>query len=148
MRGKRCAFAIKVDLYKACDKLSWEFIWRTLVQIQLPGKLINVVMHGPTSVVINIKWNGARATYFKPRPGIRQGGPASPYLFVLCMNKLSYLILHAIANSKWKGIKVGKEDPMVSHLMLADDLRLFADASECQIHCVMDTLNRLYTYRF
>jgi hypothetical protein len=58
MKGKRGAFAIKVDLSKAYDKISWEFIWRILVEINFPEVLINVVMHAVTSVITNVKWNG------------------------------------------------------------------------------------------
>jgi hypothetical protein len=35
-KGKQGAFAIKVDISKAYDKLSWEFIWRVLSEIDLP----------------------------------------------------------------------------------------------------------------
>ncbi|MCH86993.1 putative ribonuclease H protein [Trifolium medium] len=69
MKGGRGAFALKVDLTKAYDKLSWEFIWRTLMEIKFPEALINVVMHAVTSVVTNVKWNGARSEYFRPHRG-------------------------------------------------------------------------------
>ncbi|PNY10809.1 ribonuclease H, partial [Trifolium pratense] len=110
MKGKKGAFAIKVDLAKAYDKLSWEFIWRVLMEINFPETLINVIMHAVTSVMTNVKWNGARSTYFKPQRGIRQGDPISPYLFVLCMDKQSHLILHSVAERKWHGIKSGSEE--------------------------------------
>jgi hypothetical protein len=78
MTGQKGYFAIKVDLSKAYDKLSWDFIWRTLSEIQLPIKMINVIMHSVTSVETNVKWNGARSEYFRPQRGIRQGDPISP----------------------------------------------------------------------
>ncbi|WJX67818.1 hypothetical protein P8452_52254 [Trifolium repens] len=140
MKGRKGTFAIKVDLAKAYDKISWEFIWRVLIEINLPEILVNVIMHGVTSVTTNVKWNGTRSDYFKPQRGIRQGDPLSPYLFVLCMDKLSHLILQAVDNGTWKGIRAGREGPMVSHLMFTDDLLLFGEASERQMRCVTDTL--------
>jgi hypothetical protein len=107
MKGRKGAFAIKVDLSKAYDKLSWEFIWRVLGEIELPVSLINIIMHSVTSVTTNVKWNGTRGEYFRPQRGIRQGDPISPYLFVLCMDKLSHIILQAVSEGKWKGIQMG-----------------------------------------
>jgi hypothetical protein len=141
-QGKKGYFAIKVDLAKAYDKLSWEFIWRVLVEIKFPEVLINVIMHAVSSVWTNVKWNGARADYFKPQRGIRQGDPISPYLFALCMDKLSHLILHAVDEGKWKGIRAGRNGPVVSHLMFADDLLLFGEANERQMQYVIDVLER------
>ncbi|PNX79184.1 ribonuclease H, partial [Trifolium pratense] len=145
MKGRKGAFAIKVDLAKAYDKLSWSFIWRTLVEINFPEVLINVIMHCVTSVMTNVKWNGTRTDFFRPQRGIRQGDPISPYLFVLCMDKLSHIILHAVEKDNWKGIKMGRRGPMISHLMFADDLLLFGEASEPQMRCVMDSLQRFCT---
>jgi hypothetical protein len=142
MKGRKGAFAIKVDLSKAYDKISWECIWRVLCEINLPTNLVNIIMHAVTSVETNVKWNGARSEYFRPQRGIRQGDPISPYLFVLCMDKLSHLIIHEVNRGKWKGIKAGRDGPMVSHLMFADDLLLFGEAKEEQMQCVIDTLNK------
>ncbi|MCH86827.1 RNA-directed DNA polymerase (Reverse transcriptase) [Trifolium medium] len=58
------------------------------------------------------------------------------------MDKLSHLILHAVEEGKWNGIKAGRNGPVVSHLMFADDLLLFGEANEKQMHCVIDTLNQ------
>jgi len=105
MKGKRGYFAIKVDLSKAFDKLSWEFSWKALLEIKLPERLVNVIMHAVTSVETNVKWNGARTDCFRPQRGIRQGDPISPYLFVFCMNKLSHLILNALNKGEWHTLR-------------------------------------------
>ncbi|PNX75251.1 ribonuclease H, partial [Trifolium pratense] len=141
MKGRKGAFAIKVDLSKAYDKISWECIWRVLCETSLPSNLVNIIMLAVTSVETNVKWNGARSEYFRPQRGIRQGDPISPYIFVLCMDKLSHLILHEVNIGKWRGIKAGRNGPMVSHLMFADDLLLFGEAKEEQMQCVINTLN-------
>jgi hypothetical protein len=71
MKGRKGYVAIKVDLSKAYDKLNWDFIWQILKEVQLPESMINVIMHSVTSVETNVKWNGARGTYFRPQRGIR-----------------------------------------------------------------------------
>jgi hypothetical protein len=142
MKGKKGYFAIKVDLAKAYDKLGWEFVWRILSEIKLPGDVVNVIMHAITSVETNVKWHGARADFFRSQRGIRQGDPISPYLFVLCMDKLSHLIMHAVNAGRWKTLRAGRNGPVVSHLMFADDLLLFGEATENQMDCVMNILTK------
>jgi hypothetical protein len=48
-------------LSKAYDKLNWDFLWRILIELQLPDDIINIIMHSVTSVEMSVKWNGARA---------------------------------------------------------------------------------------
>jgi hypothetical protein len=61
MKGGIGYFAIKVYLSKAYDKLNWDFLWRILIELQLPDDIINIIMHSVTSVEMSVKWNGARA---------------------------------------------------------------------------------------
>ncbi|KAK2394949.1 hypothetical protein QL285_056723 [Trifolium repens] len=58
------------------------------------------------------------------------------------MDKLSHLIMHAVNEGEWRGIKAGRHGPMVSHLMFADDLLLFGEATENQMKCVMEILHK------
>lgn len=104
LKGKKGFFAIKVDLSKAYDKISWDFIWRNLVEINLHMKIINIIMHGMTSVETNIKWNGSTSEYFCPNRGIRQGYHVSPYLFVLYLDKRSHLISQVVQDGNWRTI--------------------------------------------
>ncbi|MCI93651.1 hypothetical protein A2U01_0114949, partial [Trifolium medium] len=34
-----------VDLSKAYDKLNWELVWRILMELKLPERMVNVIMH-------------------------------------------------------------------------------------------------------
>ncbi|XP_058784072.1 uncharacterized protein LOC131658836 [Vicia villosa] len=139
-RKKKVFFAIKIDLAKAYDKLNREFIWRILVEIGLPK---NMIMHRVSNVETNVNSNGRRSAFFRPQRGIRQGDPISPYLFVLCMEKLSHLIEQAVNNNEWKPFRIGTHGKHISHLMFADDLLLFGKASEKHMVSVMNTLQQL-----
>lgn len=63
--------------------------------------MINILMHAPTNVKSNVKWNGARRDFFRPQCGIREGDPIPAYLFVLCMDKISHLIMKIVNKRKW-----------------------------------------------
>lgn len=66
----------------------------------------------------------------------------SPYLFVFCVEKLGTLIREAVEARQWKPVATSREGPKVSHLMFADDLILFGEASEQQISVVQSTLEK------
>lgn len=74
--------------------------------------------------------------------GIRQGCPLSPYLSVLCIERLGYIISSKFQDGQWKPIKVGRNDPAILHLIFADDLLLFAEASTSQIMVVKEALDQ------
>jgi hypothetical protein len=122
--------------------LRWDFILSTLQEVGIPHRLRDIIMHGITSVKTNVKWNGNRAEYFTPCRGIRQGDPISPYIFVICMDKLSHLITHSVTEGEWQGIKMGRSGPTISHLMFADDLLLFGKANTAQMQCVKHILKQ------
>lgn len=90
---------------------------------------------------ISIIWNGNCLEPFKASRGLRQGDPLSPYLFALCMEKFSHLILESVKQKKWRGLKPSRNGPIISHLFYADDLIFFShvEAKDCMI--VMDILN-------
>lgn len=141
MRGINGYFVIKVDFAKAYDRILWSFITDILMEIGLPLNLISIIMHAVTRVKTNVMWNGSRSEFFSPQRGTRQGDPISPYLFVLCMDRLTRFIAEEVEKGSWKPIKAGRNGPEISHLMFADDLLLFGKATEDSMTCVMNTLD-------
>ena len=67
----------------------------------------------------------------------------SPYLFVLCMERLGQFINQAVVEGLRKPIKLSHYGPPLSHLFLIDDLLLFAKASKEQIKIIVNCLNNL-----
>lgn len=112
-----------------------------LNEVGILNGLTELIMQCIMSVRTNVMWNGARSEYFQPQRGIRQGDPMSPYIFVLCMDKLSHLIAQEVEEGNWVGLRAGRRGPVISHLMFADDLLLFGRASVSQLECVLRVLN-------
>ena len=78
---------------------------------------------------------------FNPSRGIRQGDLLSPYLSILCMEYLGFLIERECIVKRWTPLKASRENVAVSHLFFADDLMLFAKANEKGSEAIKDVLD-------
>lgn len=140
LKGRRGAMALKIDLHKAFDSVSWSFLREVLHHFNFPPPLIELIMFSISSNRLSILWNGCSLPPFSPGRGLRQGDPLSPYLFILVMEKLSHMIQDAVREGAWKPFKLSQGGFSLSHLFFADDLMLFAEASVEQISNIMDIL--------
>lgn len=136
--------AIKVDLEKTYDRLKWEFIIETLEDIGLPVILIDLIWLCISTLSMHMLWNGEALDEFSPMRGIRQGDPLSPYLFVLCIEKLFQMVSLAVDNKAWKPISLSRNGPKLSHLAFVDDLIFFAESNLEQIHIIQSILDLFY----
>ncbi|CAJ2657953.1 unnamed protein product [Trifolium pratense] len=142
MKGNKSFMSIKIDLEKAYDRLNWNFVGECLKECKFSNKIISIIHHCISSPSFKILWNGNKTDSFTPTRGIRQGDPLSPYLFVICMDRLSHIIADHVEANYWKPMRAGRSGPKISHLIFADDLLLFAEASIEQAHCVMHCLDQ------
>lgn len=81
--------AIKIDLFKAFDSLSWDFILNLLEAVDFPACFIKWLRGCLTSTWFSVSVNGTLAGYFQGKKGVRQGDPLSPYIFVMTMEVLT-----------------------------------------------------------
>lgn len=81
-----------------------------------PTKFRELVMKCVCSVSYSVLLNGTPLPVFTPERGLRQGDPLSPYLFVMCVEVLSFLLNKAQQEGVLNGVKVGDSAPSVSHL--------------------------------
>ncbi|CAL1379935.1 unnamed protein product [Linum trigynum] len=140
-KGKKGGMVLKIDLEKAYDRLRWDFLRDTLKEIGLPSSWISCIMYCVENNRMRLLWNGDLSQTIIPTRGVRQGDPLSPYLFVLCMERLSHRIDQAIRDNLWKPLKLSRDGPLISHLFFADDLVLFAEAGGTQVRIIKQCLD-------
>ncbi|KAK2664916.1 hypothetical protein Ddye_003490 [Dipteronia dyeriana] len=95
---------------------------QVLDEVGIVGRLNNLIMSCVSSVQYKVILNGELSDRFNPRSGIRQGDPLSPYIFVLCMEKLSHIINPKLMEGDWTPVKVSRGGPGLTmknvHLVL------------------------------
>ncbi|KAK5812257.1 hypothetical protein PVK06_027680 [Gossypium arboreum] len=133
---------IKLDLEKAYDRISWEFIDASLVAAGIPDLIKKVIMDDISSSTMQILWNEVSFKFFNSLRGVKQGCPLSPYLFVLCMYWLSHLIRSDIVAGSWNSIRLSRSGPKLSHLFFTDDLVIFGKAEMNQAQVLKEILQR------
>ena len=133
---------VKIDLEKAYDRLSSCFIRDTLQRLHLPPSWVQNIMQCVETTRMAIVWNGEQLQWFKPTRGIRQGDTISPYLFVLCMERLGHIIKSKVNTGRWKPIQLSRTGPHLSHLFFANDLVLFVEAFVDQARIIKHCLDR------
>ncbi|KAL6225497.1 hypothetical protein ACLB2K_004347 [Fragaria x ananassa] len=136
-------FSLKLDISKAYDRLEWEYIRSILLKLGFAIEWVNLIMTTLNTVSYSFMVNGEVCGFLKPKRGIRQGDPLSPYLFILCGEGLSSLIQQFVRNQWITGMQIAPTAPTLHHLLFADDSLFFGKATEeeCQQY-----QNILYTY--
>lgn len=85
---------------------------------------------------MQVLWNGSPSKKFFPTRGIRQGDPISPYLFVLCVERLAQAIILSSRVCHWEPIQINQSCPPLTPLFFVDDLLLFSQANRKFIHYI------------
>ena len=129
-RGKTNLMAAKIVLDKGYDKLDWSFIKFTLRFYHFPEPVVDLILNCiSSSSSVSILWNGQTSPSFCPTKGIRQGDPLLPYIFILCLNHPFLALDQALHSKQLAPIRVGRRPITFNHILFADDIFLFSQAS-------------------
>ena len=83
----RCA--LKVDIRKAYDTISWSCILAILSRMGTPTYLLRCIKACITTPSFSISVNGELAGFFASKRDLRQGNPLSYFLFIITMEAFS-----------------------------------------------------------
>ena len=124
-KGKKGTLALKLDISKAYDRVEWQFLQGIMEKMGFPTQWIERVMSCVTTASFSILVNGKPYVMVHPSRGIRQEGPLSPYLFLLCAEGFTALFAKAELEGRIKGVFICRGAPKVTNLLFADDSLLF-----------------------
>jgi len=122
---------VKLDIKKAFDSVSREFLIARMVQKGFPKMFVEWIDACIKDVWFSLCIDEALGGLFSSKFGLRQGCPLSPYLFSIVMDALSCLLDCNLHENNFDALSIGNY--RLSHLMYADDLILFgkADLNNC-----------------
>lgn len=119
---------MKLDISKAHYRVEWGFLQFTMERLGFSRKWIDLVLRCVTTSSFSVLINGAAKGLIQPQRGLRQGCPLSPYLFILCVELFSNLLMQAETKQLIHGLKFSG-DLSISHLLFADDSLIFTRAT-------------------
>ena len=112
---KKVGMIIQLDLSKAYDKVSWEFIEDILAAFGFDQWWIKWILALVKNPSYSILVNGAPSFPFTLSRGIHQGDPISPFLFIIVMESLSRIIKSAKDSNSIKGLQPLSNCPTTTH---------------------------------
>lgn len=126
--------AIKLDMMKAYDLVSWSYLEFRLHKFLFPERFIRLIMNCVMTTSISMLVNGELSSWFYPTLDLRQGNSLSPFLFIICMASFSGLINQYNRHNGWRGIRMGNLGFELIHMFFADDVILFGETIVSNLH--------------
>lgn len=128
---------------KAYDRVEWSFIEGVMIRkMGFLDNWIELIIKCISMASFLVLINGEPRGNIQPQRGLRQGCPLSPYLFLLCREALSALILKAESDITIHGLKITSRCPSISHLFFANDSLLFLRANREEAMMVVRILEQ------
>lgn len=124
-QGKSGVVGIKLDISKAYNRLEWSFVEKMLRKFNFHPVWIDRIMRCMSTVCYSFLRDVKIFGDVRPQRGVRQGGPISPYLYILCAEGLTAILRRYEDNGLIHGCKIAKGAPSISHLIFADDCYCF-----------------------
>eukprot|EP00253_Pinus_taeda_P017519 PITA_17519 len=127
-QSRKPGMLLKIDLSKAFDSISWDYMQKVLHAFGFDNAWIRWVSSLISSAFFSILINGIPTSTFRASRGIRQGDPLSPFLFIIMAEGLGRSIKNAIQTQELKGITLHQAST-VSHQQFVDDNMIFGYSS-------------------
>jgi exonuclease III len=139
-KTKTPGMLLKLDLSKAFDKISWDYMRAMLLAFGFDSSWVTWIMNLTSTAFFSILVNGVPSKPFSPSRGIRQGDPLSPFLFIILAEGLSRSIHAAIRSKQLSGLPLHGISPPISHSQFVDDTLLMGTPTVQEANSLLDIL--------
>ena len=126
-----------LDFEKAFDSVSWKFIFKVLRFFNFGEFFIRLASIILNNIKLCVIQHGIFSEFFHVGRGCRQGDPASPYIFLLCVEIMGLMIRD---NKDISGIKLF--DYEYKLLQYADDTTILLDGSEKSLKAALTLVDQ------
>ncbi|XP_028556870.1 uncharacterized protein LOC114581249 [Dendrobium catenatum] len=116
----------KIDMEQAYDSMGWTTLEKDLHYFGFPEFFSKLILNCIQSSKFSISINGSLSKWIEGQCGFRQGCPLSPFLFIICAQLLSNAFRQ---KGDELGIRISSNGPSISHLLYADDVIIFSEAT-------------------
>jgi hypothetical protein len=133
---------VKLGMHKAYDRVELVFLENMMRRLGFDERWVSIMMACVRSVRYQIRFNSEETNVFTRTRGLRQGDPLSPYLFLLCAEGLSSLLLYEEEVGGIDGVRVCRNAPSFTYLLFADDSLILMKAdmnNATSLQRVLDT---------
>ena len=133
----KAGMVLLLDFEKAFDSVSWKFIFKVLRFFNFGEFFIRLVSIILNNIKLCVIQHGIFSEFFHVGRGCRQGDPASPYIFLLCVEIMGLMIRD---NKDISGIKLF--DYEYKLLQYADDTTILLDGSEKSLKAALTLVDQ------
>lgn len=121
--NKQFLYILFVDFKKAFDRVIRQHLWQRMEHMGLFGRNVDVIKEIYNRTKTKIKLSQQLSEYIGSVLGVRQGDPLSPMLFTIFINEFEKFM-------EENGVGLEMAGMLLSCLLFADDILLFADSAE------------------
>ncbi|KAL3701485.1 hypothetical protein R1sor_019507 [Riccia sorocarpa] len=140
-KHKRNAAFVMLDLEKAYDRLSLEFLWEVLRRMDFGSHFISVLQGLTHGAVARVQVNHSLSPDFPILRRVRQGCPLAPLLFALASVPFILRIHSAATTGAIKAVQL-PGDLTLDVIALADDTAIFLALHEPTFHIFFQILGQ------
>lgn len=119
---------MKLDISKAYERVEWNFLNCSMQRLSFSTKWESLIMRCRSTSSFSVLINGEAKGLIHPQRGLWQDCPLSPYLFIICTEAFSNLVLQVESRHLIHGLKFSR-DLSISHLLFADNNLIFTMAT-------------------